>query len=90
MGKTRIFVTTTKAKADQTAGFWKTLPDNYTVVGMGPTATIEVASADDGSVLWQSGGAAPWYGVLVTKPDVAAGGGAGAGGAGGGAGGGGG
>lgn len=72
MGTTRIFVTASKADADQTAAFWKNLPDNYTVTGFGPTAKVEVGPPGGAAPSWASAAGGPWYGVLVTKPDAVA------------------
>jgi hypothetical protein len=72
MGTTRVFVTKDAALADQTAGFWKGKPENYTVIAVGPTAPIEVSEADQTAMHWKSEGG-PWYMVIVTK-DAAAGG----------------
>jgi hypothetical protein len=71
MGVTRLFISTSKSDADQTAAFWTHLPDGYTVHALGPTAKVKVEKANPDEILWQSDGSAPWYGVLVTKPDTA-------------------
>ena len=65
MADTHIFMTQDAAKADQTAGFWKDL--NYTVLAIGPTSPIEVAKADDESVLWEPQADGDWYCVVATK-----------------------
>lgn len=72
MGVTRLFVTTDSSKADQTAGFWQNHPDGYTVHKIGPTQAVKVQKAEEPNTLWQTQGATPWYGILVTKVDAAA------------------
>jgi hypothetical protein len=64
MSKTRIFVTTDAAEADQTYGAWNATA-GWTAVKAGPTDKIEAKPCATDELLWSPDGAGPWYTVVA-------------------------
>jgi hypothetical protein len=62
---TRIFVTTNKAAADETAASWQQL-GGYKVTGIGPVDKVEVIDPGTGDIEWSRSNDDPNYVVIVT------------------------